>query len=384
MTVIIVGGGIVGLASAYFLRRRGVDVTVLERDRIGAGSTPRAGGGIREQFSTPESIALSKKSIEVWEQFETTFGTDIEYHRPGYLYLARTKRTAEQIRTLVEIHKEHDVPSTYLSPDEAATHCPGLKTDRYVGATYCPTDGYANTERALQAFAVAAAREGASIQLGHRIRDVLKIDDGPVTGVATDTQAFDADAVINATGAWAGQIATQAGISLPVTPERRQALVVETETELPASVPFVTDLDTGSYLRRRSPHTAQIGGHFSSAPSPVDPDQFAHEPDDEWIETCLSTATDCTAYVDADSRIVDGWAGLYAMTPDQHPIIEETVPGLIHAVGFSGHGFMQSPATGKLVAELVTEGTASLVDISRLGSDRFDNGETLKETFYSA
>ena len=379
MHAAIVGGGIVGLASAYYLRQRGVDATVFERDRIGAGSTPRAGGGIREQFSTPVSIALSRESVTVWKRFEEEFGVDIDYRRSGYLYLARTEETAERIRDLTALHAEHDVPSEFVASEEAVERCPELRADRYVGATYCPTDGFADPERALQGFALGAARAGAEVRVGAPVTDVVREGDR-VAGVETPDGRVEADYVVNAAGAWAPAVASMAGLDLPIVAERRQLLVVG--SKVPLSVPFTIDLDTGSYLR---PHGegAYIGGRFDER-DVVDPDAFDPTYDDDWADEARERAADCTRYVAPDARIKRGWAGLYAMTPDHHPIVEETVSGFVTAAGFSGHGFMQSPAAGRVVAELIADGEASAVDVSALAADRFERGEALHETFYSA
>ncbi len=382
MDVVIVGGGIVGLASAYYLRQDGVDVTVIEQGRIGHGSTPRAGGGIREQFSTPISIGLSRESIRVWREFEERFDVDINYRRHGYLYLARTQQTAAAIQDSVAFHNSHDVPSEYVDPDQLSTYCPGLRASEYVGGTYCPTDGYADTELALQGFGLAAARAGATIKLGHRVTDILQENDR-VVGVETDHGRLEADFVVNAAGAWAENIGELAGIDLRITPERRQLATVEPETPLEPTAPFVTDLDSGAYFRPKNETLSFVGGHFEDAP-PADPDTYRREYDEAWADRVISEAAAVATNFGPDTRIRRGWAGLYAMTPDHHPIIEEISPGFVVAAGFSGHGFMQSPATGKLVTELITTGAPSLLDISPLTNDRFERGNALTETFYSA
>lgn len=382
MHTVIVGGGIVGLASAYYLRQEGVDVTVIEQGRIGHGSTPRAGGGIREQFSTPVSIGLSRKSIDVWREFEDRFDVDINYRRHGYLYLARTEQTAEAIRESVAFHNSQDVPSEYIAGEQLTEYCPGLRTGEYVGGTYCPTDGYAETELALQGFGLAAARAGAQIKLGRRVIDIHQANER-VVGVETDNGRLEADFVVNAAGAWARDVGHMAGIDLRIQPERRQLAVVEPETPLDSTTPFVTDLDSGAYFRPKNETLSFVGGHFEAS-SPAEPDTYRREYDDTWAERVLTEAHDVATNFGPGTRLHRGWAGLYAMTPDHHPIIEEIIPGFVVAAGFSGHGFMQSPATGKLVAELITAGTPSLLDISPLAHDRFARGEELAETFYSA
>lgn len=382
MHAVIVGGGIVGLASAYYLRQAGVDVTVIEQGRIGHGSTPRAGGGIREQFSTPVSIGLSRESIQVWRDFEDRFDVDLNYRRHGYLYLARTEQTAGAIQDSVTFHNSHDVPTEFVDSDQLTQYCAGLRASEYIGGTYCPTDGYADTELALQGFGLAAARNGARIKLGQRVTDIRQ-DGDRVVGVETDHGRLDADFVVNAAGAWARNIGELAGVDLPITPERRQLATVEPETPLDPTTPFVTDLDTGAYFRPKTETLSFIGGHFGDS-APTDPDTYRREYDEAWADRVITKAGAVATNFGPGTRIRRGWAGLYAMTPDHHPIIEEVTPGFVVAAGFSGHGFMQSPATGKLVTELITAGTPSLLDISPLTHDRFARGEELAETFYSA
>lgn len=382
MHVVVVGGGIVGFSSAYRLADRGVDVTVCEKTGIGAGSTDRAAGGIRAQFSTPVSIELSKRSIDVWERFEEDFGVDIGYTRPGYLYLARESATADLFKDNIRIHHVHDVPSQFLDPNELPDVLPAVAPDRYVGASYCPTDGYADPHLGLQGFYTAAREAGVEVRVGTAVTDVT--GDERVTGVQTTDGHIEADAVVNAAGAWAPQVAAMAGVDLPVRPVRRQAMVVAPETPVPETVPFTTDIDSGSYFRPDGGGDALVGGHFAADDPDVDPDGLRDAVEMEWTARALDEAGEIASYFGEATKLKEGWAGLYALTPDHHPVIEETIPGFVSATGFSGHGFMQSPATGMVVSEIVVDGEASTVDVSMLTADRFERGEPLHETFYSA
>ena len=382
MHVVVVGGGIVGFSAAYHLRQRDVDVTVCEKTGIGAGSTDRAAGGIRAQFSTPVSIQLSKRSIEVWEQFEESFGVDIGYNRTGYLYLARQPETAELFKDNIRTHHEFDVPSRFLDAEEIPEVLPAVRRDRYVGASYCPTDGYADPHLGLQGFYDAAREAGANVRVGTEVTDV-HVDDR-VRGVETSDGRIDADYVVNAAGAWSPQIAAMAGIDLPVRPVRRQVMVVAPETPVPEDVPFTTDIDAGSYFRPDGGGDALVGGHFAADDPAVDPDALRDSVEMDWSARALDEAGEIADYFGGGTRLKDGWAGMYALTPDHHPVIEETIPGFVNATGFSGHGFMQSPATGMVVSEIILDGEASTVDVSMLTADRFERGEPLHETFYSA
>ena len=396
MRVVIVGGGIVGLAAATSLARRGTDVTVCERRSLGAGSTERSAGGIRAQFSTRVNVELSLASMDVWESFEDEFGVDIAYRRAGYLFCAREQSTADTFRETVAMQQELGVPAELLSPAEAREHCPELHAEEFVAATYSPTDGFADPHLALQGYAEAAREAGVEIRTKTAVTDVRRESpaatagsdaderEARVVGVEVesadgDTERLDCEFVVNAAGPWAGQIAAMAGLDLPLSPQRRQIAVVDPETPIPDSVPLTIDLDTGSYFRPEREGRALVGGFFGDeSDSVVDPDDYRKDIDLAWTAEAMERAADTAGYFGPDSRVARGWAGLYAVTPDHHPIVEEHA-GFVNAVGFSGHGFQHAPAVGQIVAELVHDGEASLVDVEPLRSDRFEDGDGLVE-----
>ncbi|MCD2204599.1 NAD(P)/FAD-dependent oxidoreductase [Halobacterium sp. KA-6] len=379
MQIAIVGGGIVGLASAYYLSKRDVDVTVLEKGSLGSGSTDRANGGIRAHFSSPVSSKLSQRSIEVWESIETEFDTDIEFRRPGYLFMARTEETAERFRENVRKQEELGVESEFVSPERASEICPELHADRFLGGAYSPNDGIADPHLGLQAFSIAANEAGVDIRTGVEVTDITLDGNGSVTGVETSKGSIEVDTVVNAAGPWAAEIAEMAGLNVPVTPKRRKLVIVDPETPVPESTPFTIDADRSVHFRPEREGNVVAGGHFAEADPAQDPDDFEERVPLEWSAQVVEAASDTAGYFGPHSEIRRAWAGLYAVTPDHHPIIEETRPGFVNAIGFSGHGFMQSPATGQLVAELVVDGEATSIDISSLTSDRFEGGSPLSE-----
>lgn len=417
MDVLVVGGGIVGLSAAYYAADRGADVTLLEKRSLGSGSTARAAGGIRSQFSTRANVELSLASKAVWDEFEATFGVDIGLRKNGYLFLARTDPVAERFRENVRLQRNLGAESEYLTPAEATGHCPGIDPDPLVAATYNPDDGVADPNLAVQGYAAAARERGVNIRTGTTVTDV-ELEGNRIVGVDARTdvgrERHEADYVINAAGAWAGEIAAMAGIELPISPRRRQIAVVDPTPPVPESAPLTIDLETGSYFRPERDGLALVGGHFagesddpdagSEAERPanseadrrranskvdrrwgletdpaVDPDRFDEEMDLEWAVDAVEHAADYAEYFGPETRIRRGWAGLYAVTPDHHPIIEETCPGLVTVAGFSGHGFQHAPAAGQVVAEILFEGKSALVDISMLDRDRFERGESLVE-----
>lgn len=380
MNVVVVGGGIVGISSAYYLAHAGADVTLCEKGTLGMQSTARSAGGIRSQFSTEVNVKLSVASHEVWDDFEEQFGTDIAHRKPGYLFLARSDATAEQFHTNVAMQNDLGVDSEYLTPEDATEYCPSLRSERFVAATYNAMDGFADPNLAVQGYAQHAREIGVDIRTKTAVEDIHTNGDC-VTGVETENESINSDFVVNTAGAWATELAAMADVSLPIEPRRRQVVVVDPTEPLSKDVPLTIDLDTGSYFRPEREGTALVGGHFAAEEKddPVNPHRYSDSMDIEWAATAVEHAADYTTYFDGDSRIKRGWAGLYAVTPDHHPIIEESVHGLITAAGFSGHGFQHAPATGQLVAELCVDGNASLVDVSALTSDRFNEGEDRME-----
>ncbi|KTG19709.1 NAD(P)/FAD-dependent oxidoreductase [Haloferax profundi] len=387
MHVLIVGGGVVGLACAYALTDRGADVTVCEAGTLGGGSTGRAAGGIRTQFSTRVNVELSLSSIPVWESFADEFGVDIDYRRPGYLFLARTEATASAFRDNVEMQTELGAPSRVLAPDEAKAYVPKLRAEQFVAATYSPADGIADPHSAVQGYADAVRNAGGEIRSNTPVTGLEREgDDGDDTDghghgwhVETPDETIEVDAVVCAAGAWTKRVAAFAGIDLPIAPRRRQIAVVEPEGDLPEDAPLTIDLDTGSYFRPERDDTAIVGGHFAESDPDVDPDRFDESMDVDWAVEATERADDCAAYFGPETRIRNGWAGLYAVTPDHHAILDEVAPGFVVAAGFSGHGFQHAPATGEAVADFCLGEHECDVDVSDLSLDRFETGETLTE-----
>lgn len=379
MHVGVVGAGIIGIASSYYLAARGIDVTVFDRASPGTGSTGRANGGIRAQFTSPINVALSQRSMAVWETFEDRHDTDIGFRRPGYLFLAREDATAKRLRENVRTQQGFDVPSRYVSPTEAAEHCPRLAVDRFVGATYSPADGFADPHLALQGFMASARRLGVEVKAHREVIGFEHDDDGVVRAIETDAGRERVDFVVNATGPWARRVAGMVGRDLPVTPRRRSLSVLEPANPVDDSVPLTVDVDRDTHFRPERDGNVVAGGFFADADPACDPDDYDERVSLDWGATLMEHLSDCASYFGPETRFRRGWSGLYAVTPDHHPIIEEAPPGFISAVGFSGHGFMHSPATGQVVADLIERGSSPVVDVDQLDAGRFDRDEALVE-----
>lgn len=376
MHVVVVGSGIVGAATAFELAQRGIDVTVCEKSHVGAGSTG-AGGGIRSQFSTPVNVALSRASMDVWETFEEEFGTEIRERITGYLFLARTEETADQLERDVRLQREHGFPNEILDPQEATEHCPGLRTEPYVNASFSPEDRFVDPNLVLQAYVDAAREAGAEFDLGTEVTDVRQAD-GTVTGVETSEKTIDCEYIVNAAGAWASELDEMVGLDLPVEPKLRYQLLVRPAKSYSTELPLTMDLDTGAVFYPEDDTVMIASGPQGTMPT-VDPDSYTDEASTDWTLDVLETLTELADYFDDDTRVQRTISGVYAQTPDSNPILDEPVPGFVTAVGFSGHGFMHSPATGRIVSEMVVDGEASLVDVSSLSASRFTEGDDRTE-----
>lgn len=372
MHTVVVGSGIVGASTAFSLAQCGVDVTVCEKSHVGAGSTG-AGGGIRSQFSTPVNLALSRESMNVWERFEEQFGTEIRERKTGYLFLARTEGTADQLERDVALQREYGFPNEFIEPEHATEHCPGLRSGRYVGASFSPEDRFVDPNLALQAYVDAAREAGAQFELGCEVTDI-RLDDGAVTGVDTSEKLLDCEYVVNAAGGWASELNGMVGLDLPVEPQLRYQLLVRPDRPFPAELPLTMDIDTGAVFYPED-DTAMIASCPQEEMPTVDPDSYTEEASTDWTLDVLESLTEVADYFGEETRVQRTISGVYAQTPDSNPIIDEPIPGFVTAVGFSGHGFMHSPATGTVVSEMVVDGEASLVDVSSLSARRFIEGE---------
>jgi sarcosine oxidase subunit beta len=378
MHVVVVGGGIVGLSCAHALAERGSEVTLCERGSIGGESTQRSAGGIRTQFATRVNVDLSLASLETWNEFEERFGVDIAHRQTGYLFLTREERTAAAFEENVALQNERGGNSTYLDPGEATAYAPGIHPEEFVAATYSPLDGFADPNLAAQGYAQALG-DGVTVLTKTPVEDII-VENGTVRGIETPDEHIAAEMVVDAAGAWAGQLSAMAGVDLPIEAKRRQILIANPETPVPEDAPLTIDLDTGLYFRPEREGQALVGGHFGEADPTQDIGNYDKTMDFDWATAALENASGWTDHFGPETTVKRGWAGLYAVTPDHHPIIEEMLPGLVVAAGFSGHGFQHAPATGQLVAEIVHDGEPSLVDIDVLRSSRFEEGELHEET----
>ncbi len=370
---VVIGGGVVGASIAYHLALRGLGrIVLVERSYLGAGSTGRCGAGVRQQWGTILNCLLAQESVRMFQRMDEELGYDrsVEFRQGGYLILAYTEREMAQFMKNVELERSLGIPVELLTPAEAKAVAPLLDPRDVLGATYCPTDGHANPFHVTYAYAHAARRLGAEILTGTEVRGI-HVKGGRVEAVSCDTGTIATRVVVDAAGPHSAEIAAMAGVDIPFWAERHQILA--TEPVEPALRPMIISFSRRVYCQQ-TPH----GSFIMGMSDPAEPRGFSTEASWKFLVEVAREVTRILPRV-GELCVVRQWAGLYDMTPDAHPILGRTpVDGLYLACGFSGHGFMLAPVTGRLLAEIIC-GERPSIDVSGLDLGRFARDELVIE-----
>jgi sarcosine oxidase subunit beta len=364
-SVVIVGGGVIGTSAAFHLAEAGVEVVLLERAQLGSGSTSKAAGGVRTQFSDVLNIEIAKRSMEAFRDFGRRPGWEIELKQVGYLFVLSTEPDVEEFEQSVALQNECGLDSRILTPAEARRRCPLLEGDDMLAAAFSPADGHATPEGVVQGYAFGARAHGAHIRTGCEVL-AIESSGGEITGVVTDHGRVRTNVVVGAAGPWSRNCGAMVGVELPVTPLRRQILFTEAIDGLPAELPMTIDFSSSFYFHREGP------GLLMGMSDPSEQPGFSVETTEDWIPGLMDVVRRRAPRI-ADVGIRGGWAGLYEMTPDHNAIIGEAagVSRFLYATGFSGHGFLQGPAVGEILRDMVLR-RPTFVDVSPLSVDRFD------------
>ncbi|GAA1544900.1 NAD(P)/FAD-dependent oxidoreductase [Nocardioides humi] len=363
--VLIIGGGVMGVATAYELAAAGVeDVVLVERDQLGEGSTCKAAGGVRAQFSDEVNIALGARSLETFERFGERFGQEIDLHQVGYLFLLDSAEDVAAFERNVALQNDLGVPSRMISVAEAERLSPLISTEGLLAAAYSPTDGHCTPESVVQGYAVAARRAGARLVTGCAAQGLEVVDDR-IVAVETSRGRIETDTVICAAGAWSQEVGAWAGVDLPVVPLRRQILVTDPTPQVADDTPFTIDFGTTYYFHREG------RGLLVGMSDPDETPGFKLSRSEDWLPRLAASLERRTPSL-VDVGMAAGWAGLYEMTPDHNALIGEAkdVSRFLYATGFSGHGFLMGPAVGEVMRDLYLE-RAPFVDVTGLAAERF-------------
>jgi glycine/D-amino acid oxidase-like deaminating enzyme len=379
--VIIIGGGIMGSAAAYYLTKMDhrLKVAVVERDPTYArASTTLSMSNVRIQFCLKENIQISQYAFEVLERFEDEMAVDgrepkIYFHRQGNLFLV-DENSRVQAKHAFDLQKDLGCRIEWWTPQQIKERFPLYETDNFVGGTYGPDDGHFDAYAALMGYKAKARSQGAEY-LTHDVDKIMNRSDH-VTGVRLASgESLGTGYIINCAGAWAAQVAATAGVNLPVVPVKRQVFTLDTAVKPQGPLPL-TVLPSGLYFRTETGGIILLGKSMAQ-----DPTGFQFTWDDKRFMEILWP--ELAEFVPAFDRLklVRGWAGLYAVnTLDGNAILGEwpEVQGLFLANGFSGHGLQQAPAVGRYLTELILELPLSL-DLSIFGPDRILENKPLSE-----
>jgi sarcosine oxidase, subunit beta len=376
--VAVVGGGAIGLAVARALAAAGVDRTVvLEMEpAVGQGSTARANGGVRAQFTTPVNITFSTYSIDEFERLRRDHGDLLSFHQVGYLFVSATAEGEAQLRTAMTLQRSLGVDTEWLAPEAIGDKAPLLRLDGLRGGTFHARDGFLDPHGAVQTFRAECPPDRVSIRTDIEVTAVSAR--ARSIELTTSVGELEVGWVVDAAGPHAAQVAAMVDIDLPVQPVRRNLAFVRVTEEPAGLIPMCIDVDTGVLVRR------EVGGGYVIAYSnPDDPPGWDTSLDPRFLEDLgrlIGNRFPTLREVPLDPRLC--WAGLYPETPDHHAIIGPAEDGdrFVFCAGFGGHGLMHAPAAGKAVAELITEGTCSTFDLHPLRPSRFREGDLVTES----
>lgn len=372
--IAVIGGGVMGASTAYHLAQAGAkDVLLIERTaHLEDSATSRCAGGVRYQFATPVNIELSKLSLPMLERFAAEIGVDPLYRQIGYFFVLTDPDDVVAFERNVQLQHELGVQTELIDGDEVGRRLPMMELPDALAGTFHAKDGLADPSSVNMGYLQAARRLGVHTAMQTEVLGI-GVEGGRLVDVETDRGTVSCRQVVNAAGPWAGQIGAMAGIEIPIRPIRRQMVTTTPLAELPSDFPFVVDFAQSLYFHPEGE------GLLTGMSNPAEQPGFDQSVDEQWELTALEAAMRRMPMLETAGRL-SGWAGLYEVTPDAHPIFGPTpVEGFWVVAGFSGHGFMHGPVAGKLMAEFVLEGQATTVDVSMLDLARFGEGRLIQE-----
>ena len=384
-STVIVGGGVEGCASAFFLAERGEhDVVLIERDRLGQGTSKGGLGGIRHQFVDELDVRLSKLAVAFWRTFEDRTGARHDFQQRGYLFIAETAEGLAQLHEPIALYERVGVNVEMVDRTEIERLVPGIRTDDLVGGRFGAEDGYGDPLEALAGFAAFAQLGGVRIREGVAALAIVREGDR-VTGVRTTDGVISCDRVLLATGCWTASLAATAGVAIPIWAYARSIMESGPYPTL-SRVPLTIEWESGFHFRPKGAAQRFAMPNLTSdgrvekgpgaPPAAFVPGEFAPLVVPQSLEPWVRARAAWRHPLFADLRVTGAWSCYYEMTPDDHPVVGAVpgVAGLFVAAGFSGHGFMHTPATAQLVVEEMLDGRAHTLDISDLSLGRFASG----------
>ena len=372
-SVVVIGGGVMGTSIAFHLAEAGVeDVLLVDQADLGSGSTCKAAGGVRAQFSDPVNVALGLRGLEAFERFRTRPGQEIDLRQPGYLFVLTTPEQVEAYEASAAMQNAMGVPTRMLTPQEAQQLSPAISVDDVLAASFHQRDGYCTPESVVLGYATGARRRGATVRTGVRVTGIVTKGED-ISAVETDHGLVHTSTVVCAAGAWSREVGAMAGVHLPVEPIRRQILITEplgdeVRQQFPDTAPMTIDAATTFYFHREGPGILLGMSYQRETPG------FRTEYSEDWLPDLFDAMERRTPSL-LDVGVAHRWVGMYEVTPDHNALLGEsaTISRFLYATGFSGHGFLQGPAVGEVIRDVYL-GTSPFIDVSPFSAERFSAG----------
>ena len=375
---VIVGGGVMGCSILYNLVSMGVtNAVLLERDVLAAGSTGRSQAILRMHYSNEVTTRLAWESLEVFKEFDQMVGTPSGYVRTGY-FLIVDQEDRPSLEKNVAMQKRVGVSTNVVSVEDVMEVAPMLSVRSSEAFAYEPEAGYADPYSLTTGYARAAREKGATVKVGSPVSNI-EVSGGKVTGVIAAGERMETPIVVVAAGPWSRELLGRVGVEVPLRPLRHQVVMLRRPEDQIPDHPIIGDVVNSMSPRPDAGNLTVVGVGEEEF---VDADNYNQGVDMHLVEETFGKLVNRMPAM-SQALFRGGWSGLFTTTPDWHPVLDkiEGIEGLYCAVGFSGHGFKLSPMIGVVMAELITQGRATTIDISMLGLDRFNTGNLLGSSY---
>ncbi len=372
--IVIIGGGVMGASTAYHLaKRRAGDILLLERDAtFGQEATGRCAGGVRYQFATEVNVRLSMASLPMLESFRDETGIDCHYRKCGYLFALTKGDDVVAFQRNVRMQNALGVRTEWLSGDEVRRRLRMMRFPDALAGTFHALDGLADPNSVVMGYVQRARQFGAIARTDVEVT-AIETDGRRIRAVCTSGGRVACGHVVNAAGPWLAVVGAMAGVDISVLPVRRQMVTTTPLPALPPDFPFVIDFAQSLYFHREGE------GILTGMSNPDQAPGFDQSIDEAWELVALERSAARMPILEQAGRL-SGWAGLYEVTPDAHPIFGPSpIEGFWVVGGFSGHGFMHGPIAGQLMAEFILDGRTHSVDVSALDLARFSENRLIRE-----
>jgi sarcosine oxidase subunit beta len=372
---IIIGGGVHGVSLAFHLTRKGMKPLVLEKDVIAAGATGVSSGLVRMHYDLEPESRLAWLSFQYFRNWGEIVGGESGFTRTGFLQIVDPK-VSERLKANVAMHQRIGIPSLLVTPDDVKRLAPAFITDDFEVAAYEPESGYADPSSTTSSMMEAARNGGARLVQDNRVTGI-KVESGRVTGVETTQGSYNAPIVINAAGAWAGQISRMVGLDLPIDTWRHDTMFIRRPPEAGTSHPTVIDFSNSMYFRPETGGLTLVGLEDGN-PLGTSPEGNKDVALPGFVDRGVERICRRIPVMERGS-LHSAHGGYDGITPDQRAILGQAGPdGFYLQCGFSGTGFKIAPAVGACMAELIVDGQAKTLDISPFSPQRFSEGRLLK------